>query len=161
MQRAAWSIGLVLMSLGTSACMDQGARDRALVEMEAARWQASHDARLQTLEREHAFLMQQFANLVASTNAATLQSSGREDERDKRLSEISGQLVTITSMISTWREEERPKPVDPDARRIGCYESVRSCPGQTRRACASTTCAASTAPASPIEASGGSTGILN
>lgn len=118
MQRAAWSIGLVLMSLGTSACMDQGARDRALVEMEAARWQSAHDARLQALEREHAFLMQQFANLVASTNAATLQSSGREDERDKRLSEISGQLVTITSMISTWREEERPKPVDPDARRI-------------------------------------------
>lgn len=87
-------------------------------DIEAARREAARDARLQVLEREHAFLMQQFGTLAATTNSNITQSSLREDERDKRLAEMSTQLITITSMISTWREEERPKPVDPDARKI-------------------------------------------
>lgn len=118
MQRATIGLTLVLMSFGSSACMDQGHQDRSMQDIEAARREAARDARLQVLEREHAFLMQQFGTLAATTNSNITQSSLREDERDKRLAEMSTQLITITSMISTWREEERPKPVDPDARKI-------------------------------------------
>jgi len=98
--------------------MDQGHADRAQLEMEAARREAARDARLQTLEREHAFLMQQVGALSASTNSTVMQASTKDEERDKRLADISLQLGGLTQMMSAWREEERPQPLDPEARRI-------------------------------------------
>lgn len=118
MQRTAGRIALVFLALTTAACMDQGHADRALAEMESARREAARDARLQTLEREHAFLMQQVGALSASTNATVAQTSGKDDERDKRLADISAQIGGITQMISAWRDEERPQPLDPEAGRI-------------------------------------------
>jgi hypothetical protein len=98
--------------------MDQGHNDQAHAEMEAVRRDGARDGRLQALEREHAFLMQQVGALTASTNASVVQTSTKEDERDKHLAEMSTQLSAISHQISTWREEERSLPMDPEARRI-------------------------------------------
>ena len=62
--------------------------------------------------------MQQVGALLASTNASFVQTSAKEDERDKKLADMSAQLGGISQMISAWREEERPQALDPEARRI-------------------------------------------
>jgi hypothetical protein len=118
MQRTAGRFALVYLALTSAACMDQGHNDRALAEMDAARREAALDGRLQTLEREHAFVMQQVGALSASTNSSLMHTSVKEDERDKKLTDMSAQIGGITQMISAWREEERPQPLDAEARRI-------------------------------------------
>ncbi len=118
MQRTAGRIAIVFLALTTAACMDQGHADRAQWEMESVRREAARDARLQTLEREHAFLMQQIGALSTATNATVAQTSTKDDERDKRLADMSAQLGGLSQMISAWREEERPQAPDPEARRI-------------------------------------------
>lgn len=89
-----------------------------MAEIEAARRDAAREGRLQALEREHAFLMQQVAALSASSHASLTQTSVKEDERDKRLADMSAQIAGVAHMISAWRDEERPQPPDPEARRI-------------------------------------------
>jgi hypothetical protein len=118
MQRTVGRFALVYVALTTAACMDQGHNDRALAEIEAARREAAREGRVQALEREHAFLMQRVGALTASTNASQVQTSTKDEERDKRLVDMSAQIGGIAHMISAWRDEERPLPVDPDARRI-------------------------------------------
>ena len=118
MHRTVDRFALVFLALTTAACMDQNHADRTSAEIEAARREAARDARLQTLEREHGFLMQQVGALLASTNASFVQTSAKEDERDKKLADMSAQLGGISQMISAWREEERPQALDPEARRI-------------------------------------------
>lgn len=117
MQRAASCFALVILAMTTVACMDQGHSDRTMLEVEAARRGATQEGRLQALEREHAFLMQQVAVLSAMTNASTAHASNKEDERDKKLAELSTQIAGVAHTISAWREEERPQPIDPEARR--------------------------------------------
>lgn len=118
MQRTAGRFVFAFFALTTAACMDQSHADRAKTEMEAVRRDATRDARLQTLEREHAFLMQQVGVLSASTNASVVQTSTKDDERDRRLADMSAQIGGIAQLISAWRDEERPQALDPEARRI-------------------------------------------
>lgn len=119
MQRAARTFALVGLALITTACaLDQVPHDRALAEMEATRREAAREARLQALEREHAFLMQQVTTLSTASQASLVQVSVKEDERDRRLADLSSQIAGVGQMISTWREEERPQPINPEANRI-------------------------------------------
>lgn len=118
MQRVTRSLALVCLALMTAACMDQGRHVQTAAEIEASRREAVWEGRVQALEREHAFLMQQVATLSASTQNTMAQTSTKEDERDKRLAELSSQIAGVAHLISAWREEERPQPLDPEARRI-------------------------------------------
>jgi len=119
MQRATHSIALVSFALTTAACtLDQAPHDRAMAEIEATRREAAREGRLQALEREHAFLMQQIATLSAGSQASLMQTSVKEDDRDRRLADLSSQIAGVAQMISTWREEERPQPVNAEATRI-------------------------------------------
>lgn len=118
MQRVTRSLALVFLALMTAACMDQGRQDQTAANIEASRREAAWEGRVQALEREHAFLMQQVATLSASTQNSHAQTSTKDEERDKRLADLSSQIAGVAHMISTWREEERPQPLDPDARRI-------------------------------------------
>ena len=117
MQRIACWFMFATFCLSTAACMDQGHHDRAVVEVDAARREAARDARLVALEREHAFLMQQMALLSSMTNSRAPQDAGKEEERDKRLADVSAQVSAIGKTITAWRDEERPQAIDPDARR--------------------------------------------
>mgnify|MGYP000078290735 CR=1 FL=1 len=117
MQRIAHGIALVYFAISTAACMDQGHHDQTHESIEAARREAARDARLQALEREQVFLMQQITALSSAPNAGRT-ADAKDDERDQRLAEISTQLSAMSQMLSTWREEERPQPLDPDAGRI-------------------------------------------
>ncbi|HRI68778.1 MAG TPA: hypothetical protein PK156_31330 [Polyangium sp.] len=117
MQRFAHGIALVCFAVSTAACLDQGHHDQTQESIEAARREAARDARLQALEREHAFLMQQLAALSSAPNSAHV-TDAKDDERDKKLADISTQIGAMSQMLSAWREEERPKPLDPDAGRI-------------------------------------------
>jgi len=117
MQRAARSFAIAYLALTTAACMmDQG--DRAQAEIETARREATREGRLQALEREHAFLMQQITTLSSASQASIAQTSVKEDERDKRLADLSMQVGALSQTIATWREEERPQPINPEASRI-------------------------------------------
>jgi hypothetical protein len=116
MQRAASCFALGFLALTTVACMDQAYNDRAMGEVEAARREAAREGRLQALEREHAMLMQQMG-FMAATHARLALDPGREDERDKNLAVLSTQVASVAHMISSWREEERPQPIDAEARR--------------------------------------------
>lgn len=118
MHRVAPGFALVVLALTNVACLDQGRHDQTLAEIEAARHEAAREGRLQALEREHAFLMQQVAALSASSHASLTQTSVKEDERDKRLADMSAQIAGVAHMISAWRDEDRPQPLDPEARRI-------------------------------------------
>ena len=117
MQRAAHWFALVFLAFSTAACMDQGRHDQTLETIEAARREAAREGRLQALEREHGFLMRQIAVLSAGTNTGHMQVS-QDDERDKKLTDMAGQIGAIAQMLAAWREDERPKPLDPEAGRI-------------------------------------------
>lgn len=117
MQRVVYGIALLYIAYSTAACMDQGYHDQTPETIAAARHEGAREARLQALEREHAFLVQQVASLSRATNTTRVQDSS-EAERDKKLASMSGQIGAIAQMLAAWREEERPKPLDPDAGRI-------------------------------------------
>lgn len=118
MQHLARRLASLLFIMTTVGCMDQGRHDQTLAEIEATRRDAAREGRLQALEREHAFLMQQVATMSASTHASLTQTSAKEEERDKRLAELSTQVAGVAQLISTWRDEERPTSLDPEARRV-------------------------------------------
>jgi hypothetical protein len=118
MQRVAPTFAFVFMALATIGCMDQGHQDQAMATMDAARREAARDARLLALEREHTFLMQQVATLSASNQQAMTRVATNDDDRDKQLAEMAVQLNALNQTITTWRQDERPQPMDPDTQRI-------------------------------------------
>lgn len=118
MQRAARCFALMFVALTSVGCMDQMQHDQAMQAMEAARNEGAREGRLQALERQQAYLMQQIANLSAATNVGLAQASSKEDERDKQLTDISTRVNAVAQLVSSWREEERPQHIDPEARRL-------------------------------------------
>lgn len=114
MQRNVGKFAAVYLMLATMGCMDQSHQDQALAAMEEARRDAARDARLQTLEREHAFLMQQVATLTASNQALTNQAAAKDEEQDKRLGDVSMQLGTMGQAITALRHDALAPSADPN-----------------------------------------------
>jgi len=116
MQHVAPKFALVYLALSsalTVGCMDQSRQDQALAAMENARRESARDTRLQGLEREHAFLMQQVAALTAANQTLTAQMASKEDEQDKHLVDLSLQLGTMSQTITALRQDEHGSPSDP------------------------------------------------
>jgi DNA polymerase III alpha subunit len=114
MQREAGKFAAMYLVLATIGCMDQSHQDQALAAMEAARRDAARDARLQTLEREHAFLMQQVAAVTASNQALLAQTAAKEEEQDKHLGDVSLQLGTMDRAITALRQDALAPSSDPN-----------------------------------------------
>lgn len=114
MQRKVSTFAAVYLALATIGCMDQSHQDQALAAMETARRDAARDTRLQTLEREHAFLMQQVAALTASNQALLNQTTAKEEEQDKRLGDLSMQLGTMDQAITALRQDALAPSAEPN-----------------------------------------------
>lgn len=112
MQRVAVKFAAMYLALAMMGCMDQSHQDQAMAAMEAGRRDAARDARMQSLEREHAFLMQQVAALTAANQALMSQTAVKEDEQDKRLGDMSAQLGTMGHALTALRQDERAQTPD-------------------------------------------------
>jgi hypothetical protein len=116
MHRVPRKFALVYLAFSTTltiGCMDQSRQDQALAAMENAQRESARDSRLQALEREHTFMMQQVAGLSAANQSLMAQTAAKQEELDRRLFEMSGQLATMSQTITALRQDEHVGPTDP------------------------------------------------